>query len=431
LSLTNNGGDNRPLDGRPTQDGYTILGKRSEVLLPHIIAGVEVSVEGIAAPAAEEDRLRTAIGTMLIATARTRLRGMPGINRDHTDATLLRLVDGESMQLGKRPTMQPPFVSNVLVPFASAHPGGLTNMREVLEDEGTARVGILNEVFREDVICIPVETRLPLAELFQVAFGRLRSVGLQFATKTEMPAIHHFPVRGAKELTSRGHSRAVQAQVNPDDYLRRDESRFGDSNNNVQPPLPVAQKQFSRCHRIACILLAPAGNGKGQADFATIGGQANFLGAPVKGKGLCIISGRAEQALRHLDGFECRDGFPLFSGPGDPLLIGGLVFLLPREGALESFRRLDASLDEQIGDQPRTGRFGLIVGGVVQPDPVLLAVLPAVATHGIEGIGKLGKRLTQEYRLLRGWMQLETHGSVHTFLFYLFARKPGIDGDVW
>ncbi len=63
LSLTPKSRNDRPLDGRPTQDRCTILSKRSKILLSNVVAGVQVSIELIPALAAEEETLRAALGT--------------------------------------------------------------------------------------------------------------------------------------------------------------------------------------------------------------------------------------------------------------------------------------------------------------------------------------------------------------------------------
>ena len=161
MSLTPKSRNDRPLDRRPTQDRCTILGKRSQILLANVVASVQVSVELIPALAAEEETLRTAIGTVLRPTMRAGLTGMPGVNLDHLDTAFLCLVRGEIVQLGKRPTVQLPLVLDVLVLLASAQRRRLTNIGEVLEDEGSPWRGVLNEAFGEDMICVPADEGFP------------------------------------------------------------------------------------------------------------------------------------------------------------------------------------------------------------------------------------------------------------------------------
>lgn len=421
MSLTAGGGDGRSLDERPVQDRYTIPSKR-KVFLSNVIAGIEVSMKVIATFAAKEDRLRTAIGAMPVATARTGLAGMPGIDLDHPDAPLLCLVGRETVQLGKCPIVQSTFIPDILVPFATPQLRCLSNVGEILENEECASRGSGNEAFTQDMVYIPVEARLPLAKLFQVAFGRLRSVGLQFATKTKRATVNLFPVRRAEKLAVGGHGGAIESQVNADDYIGKGNSRLRNSYHHMQPPFAFAEDEISRGNRVPCILATPVGNSERQANLAPTGRQASFLFAPVEGKRFRVVADRTKQALRHFDGLELRDGLSLLLGCRDLLLVGSFMFHLPGEGAFESFGCLDAGLNKQVRDQPRTGGFRVVVRGVVQFDSILFMMLPAVATDMIEGISKLSKRLTQRDSLLWCGMHLYTHGSVHIQVFFL-ARK--------
>lgn len=117
--------------------------------------------------------LRATIRTVLIATPATGLAGMPWVDLDHADTACLRFVLDKGVQLGKAPTMQPSLVVALLtVLLAASHLGGLTNVLEVLQDEGTARGGMLNNLFGEDVVMIFVPLKLFPAQLFKVAFCR-------------------------------------------------------------------------------------------------------------------------------------------------------------------------------------------------------------------------------------------------------------------
>lgn len=389
LSLTPKSRNDRPLDGRPTQDRCTILSKSSEILLPNVVAGVQVSIELIPTLAAEEETLRTAIGTALIPTTRAGLTGMPGVNLDHLDTAFLCLVRGEIVQLGKRPTVQLPLVWDVLVLLASAQRRRLTNIGEVLEDEGSTGRSVLNEAFGEDMICVPAESPLLARQLLEMSFRRLCSFGLQLSFETEATTLDFFPVRASQEVSVGGHSRAIEAQVNPDDLVVWRENRLRDAHHDMYPPFPLTVEQVSSGNRVALVLAAELRNRESYADLAPAAGQANVLFLPVERKGFLIVAYWAEYTLGALDRLELRDGLAALFGSGYLVLIGGLVFGLPGEGAFQGFRCLDAGLNEVIGDQSRTGRFGGIVRGVMQLDPVLFPVLPSVAAHGIERLRKL------------------------------------------
>jgi len=413
LSLTPKSRNDRPLDGRPTQDRCTLLSKRSQILLSNVVAGVQVSIELIPALAAEEETLRTAIGTVLIPTTRAGLTGMPGVNLDHLDPAFLCLVRGEIVQLGKRPTVQLPLVLDVLVLLASAHMRRLTNIGEVLKDEGSSWRGVLNEAFGEDMICVPAESPLLARQLHEMSFRRLCSFGLQLSLETEATTLDFFPVRASQEASIGGHSGAIETEVNPDDLIVWRENRLRYAHHYMHPPFPFAVEQVSSSNRVVLVLATELRNCESYADLAPAGGQAHVLFLPVERKGFLIVPHGAEDTLGALHRLELRDGLATLFGSSYLFLIVGLMFGLPGEGAFQDFRCLDAGLNEVVGDQSRTGRFGVIVRGVMQLDPVLFPVLPSVAAHGIERLRKLLQSLMQGVRLLRRWMQLYSHGSVH------------------
>ncbi len=141
---------------------------------------------------------------------------MPGVNDGYPDTTLLRFVGGKVIQLGKRPTMQLPLVLDVLVLYAAPHVGGISDVGEVLKNEGTACGGMLNEVFGEDMICVPAESPLLARQLLEMSFRRLCSFGLQLSLETKTTAFDLFPVLASQEAATRGHSGAIEAKINPD-----------------------------------------------------------------------------------------------------------------------------------------------------------------------------------------------------------------------
>jgi len=75
-----------------------------------------------------KETLRTSIRAMLIPTPATGLRGMPWVNFDHLNTSLLRLVGQEGVELGEAPTMQ---AALGIVLLALADLATLTNVLEV------------------------------------------------------------------------------------------------------------------------------------------------------------------------------------------------------------------------------------------------------------------------------------------------------------
>ena len=118
-----------------------------------------------------KDRLRTPIVTGLVPTLGAGLRGMPGVNLDHTDTTCLGLVLNKRVQLGKAPTMQTPFVLALLTIFlATPRLGGVPDVLEIFKDDGSPWGRILHKAFGEDVVMISASPKLFPAQLFEVAF---------------------------------------------------------------------------------------------------------------------------------------------------------------------------------------------------------------------------------------------------------------------
>jgi hypothetical protein len=363
---------------------------------------------------AKEQTLRTAIVTSLMPTAMARLRGVTRVDAFHADTALLCLVDREVVQLSKAPTVQLALVGNVLVLFASASLRGFPDMGQVLKDEGRAWRGVLHNTLREHVIAIPVESCLPSAESLQVTFGRLRSVGLQFATKAKIAAVHLFPVRGPKKLGLGGDSRTVQTQINSDHSLIFGQHWLKDTYHDTQPPFAFAVDEISRGYGMTCIASTEMRNRERDTYSACCGSKIDFLLCPVERVGMDIVANWAEHALRAFHWFELWEGLTQLFCLGNFLLVGSLMLLLPGESTSERFCCLDAGLDEMVTDQSRAGCFEVIVQGMMQLYAVLFLVLPAIGTHLIERGGELPKGLLQGCCLLRSGMQLYSDGSVHT-----------------
>src|SRR3989442_9846294 len=125
---------------------------------------------------------------------------MPWVNLGHNNTLFLCFVDDKRIQLSKRPTMQSPFVVNVLVPLTSSHPGGLSNMSKVLQNNRATRRSMLHDTFTQNMVAVPVEAQGLPCQLFQVAFGTFCSFGLQFSLETEPTPIYFFPVPTTEKL---------------------------------------------------------------------------------------------------------------------------------------------------------------------------------------------------------------------------------------
>jgi hypothetical protein len=328
--------------------------------------------------------LRATVIASLIATSATRLAGVAWVDALDTNTVFLGFVESKAVELRKTPTMQATFRVSVLSVLATPHLGVFTNIGQVLKDNRCAWLGMLDDMFGENVVAIPVESHLLLTHLFQVAFGTFCSFGLQFAAETETAAVNLFPVATAEKLTGRSHGGSVQSEVYPDNFFARGDNRFRDGNYHMQPPFAFVTQEISRCYLAPDVLCAIVGNRKGDAHLPCARRETNLLHAPFEGIGMHVITRGARLRLRHLDRLEDGRRFALLESLRCSFGGSNLFLSFPRERTFEGFSRLDTCLNEQIRYQTRAGCFRLVVRRMMQLDPVLFSVLPAIATYCIE-----------------------------------------------
>jgi hypothetical protein len=146
-------------------------------------------------------------------TARTGLRGVPGVDFDHLDTPRLGLVEQERMELGKAPGMQ------TALSFAFTVGNTLADIGQVLKHDGRTRARMLNNAFGENVVVVfPLPKQLA-RKLFQVPFGRFGAFFLELATQAENAAFLFFPAALTQKGTSGGDSWPVETKINPDHFF--------------------------------------------------------------------------------------------------------------------------------------------------------------------------------------------------------------------
>lgn len=226
------------------------------MLVSNVFCGVEICITTVPTLPTMEKGLRTTIIAGLIPTARTLLARMPGVYFDHLDATRLRFVGGEAMQLGKAPALYP------ALPLSFAVGDTLADMRQVLKNQGAARGGVLDEALREDVIVVFSLPKPFPRKFFQVPLSRFASPFLELATEAKNASFLLFPGRIPQELTFAGDSRMGQAQVDPYHFLREINSggrlRDDDMQEVATPPIT----QVSRIDGPLTILLGVLRDGE-------------------------------------------------------------------------------------------------------------------------------------------------------------------------
>ena len=344
------------------------------MLISYVVGAIKVGIESIATLTAFEKRLGATIRPMLIATFATRLRGVTRVNSLDANPTFLRLVDGEIIQLRKGPAMQ---TTPGIVLRGSTYLRGFPNVGQVLEDNRCSGLGVLYYSLTQYVVCVPVESGLLFAQLFQVFLGRLGSVGLQFPTYAEVATVNLFPMFAPQELTFRGDCGSIQTQVNSNDLSSFRNNGFRHINNHMQPELPFAVNQVGSGNLVACVLLTEMRHRKGEGQTTSTTRETNLLSLPVERVGFLIVADWTGCGVRALHRCEGRRRLASFERLCHLLGITLFVLLLPRKSTLQGFGGLDTGLNEQITDQSWASRFGLIVGAMMQFHTVLLALLPS------------------------------------------------------
>src|SRR5712692_8244778 len=117
------------------------------MLLPNILGGIEIGIQAVPTLTAKEKRLRATIGAMLIPTPGTHLTGVSRVNSFYTDTSFLSFIEREVIQLGKGPTVQ---AALVVVLLALANLSCVSNVRQVLKDNRTARRSILHNALAQN-----------------------------------------------------------------------------------------------------------------------------------------------------------------------------------------------------------------------------------------------------------------------------------------
>lgn len=376
------------------------------MLVSDVFRSVQVCIEAIVTLTAKEQRLRTSVVTSAMPTTRTRLRRVAWVNLLDADTALLPFISNEAVQLGKCPTMQLAFVLNVLVFLAASNLGSLTDVGEIFKNNGCTSRGTDDNLLTEDMIAIPVETRLTLTQFLEVAFGGFSSFGLQFALEAKRATVNLFPSRVAKKVFVRGDSRAVESQVNANDGAILRHNRFGYGHDHMQPPLAIFVQQVGSGVGIAEVLTAKIRHREGNGLLAMRRRKSDHALCPIESVGMHVVTRTTSHTPRTLDRCEAWFRLAELSCFLNFFAVFCFVFSFPRKGTFERFGGLDTRLYQEVRHQPRTGRFGIVVRGMMQLDPVLFLRVPSVLTHHVIGMRELCQRLSECVGLFGGRMQV-------------------------
>ena len=136
----------------------------------------------------------------------------------------------------------------MLVVFATSNLTVFSNIFEVLQNNDRTRGGVGNETLAQDVVTIPVETRLTPSQFLEMTFSGFTPFGLQFSLQTEMLTIKLFPATMAKKVMLGCDSRMIQSKVDPDNLITLRNIRFRDTHHDMQPVLSFAHGLRNEIH---------------------------------------------------------------------------------------------------------------------------------------------------------------------------------------
>lgn len=327
-----------------------------------------------------------------MTTFRASLAGVPRIDFDDLHAALSSFIDQERVELSKRPRVQTTFGLNILVLFASSNLACTANVSQILNHDGRARGGVLDDSFREDMITVPVKTSLTTSQFLEMTLGRLASFGLKLALEAEIATVNLFPTTVAKKLTSTGDSRTVQAKVYPDDLINGRNIRLGGADHDMQPIPTIADTQVSSRDSSTRIFCTVWRNLERDNDTAFNSREAHRLALPVQTIGSLIVANWTAFRL----GLAC---------------LSSLGFAII--GRFQSFSGFDTSLNEDVRPKLRILLTHIIVSGMMQLHAVLFVVLPSIGTNNIKDLGELLSGLFEKSLLLTIRLKKYPDCSIH------------------
>src|SRR5258708_442004 len=258
-----------------------------------------------------------------MSTTRTGLAGVARINFLDTNPACLRFVGKKRVELGKRPAMH----AALSLTFAMGDP--LSDIRQVLQHDGTARSGVLNKTFGEDMVVI-FSLPKPLArKLFQVPFGRFASFFLKLAAQAEDAAFLLLPLALSQEMAIAGDSRTVEAQVYSNHFCGWRDNWSRKRDNDMQEVTSLAKTQVRRAHVAAEVCCGVFGNGEIHLNASCHAGKATGHALPLDPVRTLVIADWCTERLWAVHRLEWGRVFPTPDCLCNPPWITNRVFFLP------------------------------------------------------------------------------------------------------
>src|SRR5437667_7298418 len=350
---------------------------------------------------------------MLIATPTTRLRGMSRVNFYHRDPTCFSFVLNKRIQLGKTPTMQTPFVLNVLLLFASSHLGSFPDSGQVFKDDGRASGGILDKALRKNVIMVFAPPKLFATQLTEMPFRRFGAFGLQFPFQSEGAPFLFLPPTFTQEVTIARHCWAVQSQVNSDHFMGWGNNWLRNGDHDMEGKTPLAVAQISTTDFVANVLTEVSRDDKGQFNPSVDSSETTGKRLPLHPVRTLVIADTCHLTMGTTNRREHRGRFALLQGLLNPLRIGFFVSDLPGESRFDGFRRFDTSGTDQLSGKVRILDTQGGVRPFMQLDAIPARSSKALVSDGIKTSGMLFKRGLEALCLFRRRSELYLYRSIH------------------
>ncbi len=335
---------------------------------------------------------------------------MPGVNFDYIDTTFLGFVGQEGMELGKAPTVQ---AALGIMLLARADLTALSDVLEVLNDNGAARGSMLNNALRKHVVMVSTLPQQLTRKLFQVPFSRRRAMFLKLTTETEDTAFLFFPAPLSQEVTGGGDGWPIQPQVYPDHFLRVSRSRFRDGNHHVQSPDALTVAEISTADFPPNVALCIRGNTQGKFNPSCYHSKATGQTLPLEPGGTRIVTDRTVLDVRARDRLEDGRRFALLESFGYSFRIVCCILLLPGKRTLHRLSGFDTSGTHQLSREIRICSTKRVVGLLMQCYSIPRLVREALMYHSIEAGRMLNKRTFQDACLFRRRMYVQNNCSIH------------------
>ena len=323
-----------------------------------------------------------------MAATRTHLRSVAGVNANHLASPGIRLVRQKTPEPGETPGVQ------AAARFPASLLGAAANAHQILHDDHGAWLDGIDDTPTQHMVAVaPEAVDLP-GQLAEVPFGRAGAFALETATEPEVPALDLLPAAFAKESVVGADGGARKAHVYTNHIAGWAKLHIFERKDNMKTEPTLAVDQIGTIERngLAKQLLRMAVYGEWNLEPTRHGGQPDDMLGWLQRIGTGVIAHRTQ------------------SGAGAGRLA---ALFLKGKGGLQRFCRLHPCCDQQLRRQVWELLPEGVVGGVVQPDAVLLPMRPSVRSDGIETLGVLAQRFQKYARLLRIWSQLKPNRSPH------------------